>query len=323
MKKYTVALSLLLLIFCSHFAMAGGGEKGDFELGVYGGGALLDDYLGLNPKDSGLVGARFGYFFTPRLSLEVSYQKIFSKTQVIPATIPELDLAGLENIDLDINSARLNLLWNFRQCKKIRPFVTLGAGYEEVQPKDFDSNTDLGFNIGGGARFFVVDWFAVRLDGRIVATDFSQGQLSDWQNNIEVGLGASFLFGAPVKDTDGDGVGDCKDKCDNTTKGCIVDETGCPKDTDGDGVCDGLDACPDTPKGCAVDARGCPIDTDGDGVIDCNDRCPNTPKGCKVDATGCPIDTRRRRRLRRHRQVPGHPEGLQGGRDRLPDGQRR
>ena len=151
MKKYTVALSLLLLILCSQLAMAGGGEKGDFELGVYGGGALLDDYLGLNPKDAGLVGARIGYFFTPRFSLEASYQKIFTKTQVIPFTIPDLDLSGAENLDMDIDSIRLNALWNFRQCKKIRPFMTLGAGYEDVKPEGFEGNTDLGFNVGGGA----------------------------------------------------------------------------------------------------------------------------------------------------------------------------
>jgi outer membrane protein OmpA-like peptidoglycan-associated protein len=50
------------------------------------------------------------------------------------------------------------------------------------------------------------------------------------------------------------------DQCENTTKGCTVDEKGCPKDSDGDGVCDGLDLCPATPAGIQVDAKGCPTE---------------------------------------------------------------
>ena len=93
------------------------------------------------------------------------------------------------------------------------------------------------------------------------------------------------------RDSDGDGVGDSKDKCPNTPKGVKVDSVGCPIDSDGDGVPDYLDKCPNTPNGVKVDGNGCPIDTDGDGVPDYLDKCPNTPKGVQVDAAGCPIDT--------------------------------
>jgi OOP family OmpA-OmpF porin len=90
------------------------------------------------------------------------------------------------------------------------------------------------------------------------------------------------------RDSDGDGVGDSKDKCPNTPKGVKVDAVGCPLDTDGDGVPDYLDKCPDTPKGVKVDSNGCPLDSDGDGVPDYLDKCPDTPKGVPVDAAGCP-----------------------------------
>jgi len=61
-------------------------------------------------------------------------------------------------------------------------------------------------------------------------------------------------------DTDGDGVLDGLDHCDNTVIGCTVDSVGCSKDTDGDGVCDGLDICPNTPAGLRIDAHGCAIE---------------------------------------------------------------
>jgi OOP family OmpA-OmpF porin len=64
------------------------------------------------------------------------------------------------------------------------------------------------------------------------------------------------------------------------------------KDSDGDGVPDDRDKCPGTPKGVRVDANGCPIvasplDSDGDGVFDDRDQCPGTPRGAKVDERGC------------------------------------
>ncbi|MEO5499680.1 MAG: PBP1A family penicillin-binding protein [Candidatus Saccharimonadales bacterium] len=103
---------------------------------------------------------------------------------------------------------------------------------------------------------------------------------------------------AAVKDTDGDGVLDDKDKC-PAVGGTNIGSDGCPKvdpatiDTDGDGVTDNKDKCSSTPSGTTVDNQGCPVvvppvtDTDGDGVTNVNDDCPNTPAGATVDANGC------------------------------------
>jgi OOP family OmpA-OmpF porin len=68
----------------------------------------------------------------------------------------------------------------------------------------------------------------------------------------------------------------------------FVQEALLERDSDGDGVGDSKDKCPGTPKGVKVDAVGCPIDTDGDGVPDYLDKCPDTPKGLPVDEAGCP-----------------------------------
>ncbi len=95
--------------------------------------------------------------------------------------------------------------------------------------------------------------------------------------------------GMTMKDSDGDGVPDDKDKCPGTPPGVAVDADGCPKYTDADDVPDYLDQCPGTPAGVAVDEKGCPLDSDGDGVSDYLDKCPDTPKGVKVDASGCPL----------------------------------
>jgi penicillin-binding protein 1A len=68
-----------------------------------------------------------------------------------------------------------------------------------------------------------------------------------------------------VKDADGDGVNDDKDKCAATPSGTEVDNTGCPVeeeepvDTDGDGVNDDKDKCPAEPG--PVNRQGCPVVT--------------------------------------------------------------
>jgi len=64
-------------------------------------------------------------------------------------------------------------------------------------------------------------------------------------------------FRWPAADWDGDGVFDRIDHCNDTPKGCTVDEFGCSTDSDGDGVCDGVDRCPGTAAGMEVDEHGC------------------------------------------------------------------
>ena len=67
--------------------------------------------------------------------------------------------------------------------------------------------------------------------------------------------------------------------------------TGCPiwsPDSDGDGVPDSSDFCQDTPMGSVIDMVGCP-DLDGDGVYQPTDTCPDTPPNTQVNATGCAV----------------------------------
>ena len=109
---------------------------------------------------------------------------------------------------------------------------------------------------------------------------------------------------------------------------CEVDELGWVIDSDGDGICDALDLCQDTSEGCEVqgyndmspgcaadcdmpectddafcrkldkcerDAFGNIIDSDGDGICDGVDVCENTLPGCPVypyshRLAGCPSD---------------------------------
>jgi OOP family OmpA-OmpF porin len=288
MKKIPAVLGACMLLAATPL-LANGGAKGDGEIGLFAGYAWLDSYNQANPKDGVLFGARLGRFVTANWSFELAFQRIGTKTQFDPAL-------GISNVDANLDSLRLNLLYNFLEGKTFRPFATAGIGWEKYDAGSAGSAKDVGYNVGGGVRWFLTERFGLRFDLRLVSTDVG-GDVGERQSNLESMVGAMWAFGkgggAPkqVQDSDGDGVPDKKDKCPDTPAGARVDEKGCPIDSDGDGVPDGIDQCPDTPQGWKVDGKGCPLDSDGDGVPDAKDACPDTPRGAKVDDRGCPLDS--------------------------------
>jgi outer membrane protein OmpA-like peptidoglycan-associated protein/opacity protein-like surface antigen len=182
MRSMVWALGAALLV-ASGPAFAGGGAKGDVELGIYGGYGFLDDYGTLLPKDGPLFGARLGYFFTPNVSLEASGQRLSTHR----------DTVGGEDVDLHFDAGRLNLLYNFRPGEELRPFLTAGVGYERVEVVDGDHSSNVGWNAGAGLRWFPTPRWNVRLDGRYVGS--KPDELDELQSNYEASLGLSLLFG--------------------------------------------------------------------------------------------------------------------------------
>ncbi len=97
----------------------------------------------------------------------------------------------------------------------------------------------------------------------------------------------------PVKlDIDEDNIVDNQDLCDNSLLENNIMPYGCKKivrDSDGDGVRDSRDKCPLTPKNAKVSPDGCALDSDMDGVKDYKDKCLDTPIGYDVNDKGCAI----------------------------------
>jgi OmpA-OmpF porin, OOP family len=263
MRKVILTVIAALLLTAVP-ALADYGEKGSWELGLYSGYAWLDDYGDFRPKDDILFGVRAGYYFSPAWSLEGSAQRIGTETNFA-------DSLGLQNTDVTLSCYRLNMLYNFEKGEAVRPFVTAGVGCEKINVESFSERSDVGYNAGGGFRWFLSRHFNMRVDGRIVWTPVG-GDIDASQKNLESSFGIGWVFGgggppaaAPAAvaaadtDSDGDGVYDRTDRCPNTPTGWPVDKWGCPLDSDGDGVPDGIDRCPGTPYGVKVDDRGCAV----------------------------------------------------------------
>jgi len=93
-------------------------------------------------------------------------------------------------------------------------------------------------------------------------------------NYLYTGISVSYTFGPRIHKVE-------KDIYKDVDFNAIFSE-----DSDGDGVKDADDLCQDTPEGIKVNGKGCPKDTDKDGVPDYLDKEPETLHGLPVDDNG-------------------------------------
>ncbi|MCA9660148.1 MAG: hypothetical protein KC486_17520, partial [Myxococcales bacterium] len=197
---------------------------------------------------------------------------------------------------------------------RIAPFVLGGIGALGSSSDALGSDIDMAMHFGGGVKFFINRFLALRLDVRdnvSAAVQVENGRT----NHVEILLGLSATLGRKKQeeaknliDSDGDGLWDPgqgvpaaeEDRCPNEPG--PASNQGCPLvDSDGDGLwdpgqgapADEEDKCPNEPG--PKSTQGCPlVDSDGDGFWDPGqgapeaeeDRCPDEP-GPK-ETQGCP-----------------------------------
>lgn len=251
-------------------------------LSPYAGVTLWDQTVKLEERP--IYGGRLGLQFGRRIGLEGTYG-------IAPTVATGAPFTG----DITAHHVGGDLVLDLTKPYAVVPY--LFGGYSRLL---LDADKDIasagkkqsfdGWEAGAGVRAEITDRVRMRVEMRDVIQELDRPLGSGWTHHFIPTVGLEFVLAGKVKDTDGDGVVDRKDRCADTPLGAMVDAGGCPTDADGDGVWDGHDQCANTPKGIQVDAKGCPVDSDGDGVNDALDRCASTPRGARVDARGCPTD---------------------------------
>ena len=205
---------------------------------------------------------------------------------------------------LDVSA---NLLAFYNRHSRIAPYLLVGVGYLGVENEKGTGFARPGNENAATASFGLgAKWrlgqskFSLRVEYRGRVAFEENDNLLDY--NATIGVQYNFGSKAPDidvpesnKDTDGDGVLDMWDACDNTPPGTVVTSRGCEltnidRDDDEDRINNNVDECPNTPLGVPVDRRGCPLDSDGDGVTTDKDRCPASRTGAEVNVFGCEVD---------------------------------
>jgi OmpA-OmpF porin, OOP family len=248
----------------------------------YAGFTLYDQLVKLD--DTVIFGGRVGLWFNNYVGVEGTYGYSPTKSSLAPQG------------DVKFHHVGGDLIVNLTPPYRVTPYITGGYARQVFDPAIASTGATIGkqsfdgWEAGVGLKAALSNRILVRIDARDAFAKLDQPIGDTWAHDFIFTAGLDFVLGGSVKDTDGDGVGDRKDRCPTTPLGAIVDANGCPIDSDGDGVPDGIDQCSNSQSGVRVDAKGCPLDGDGDGVPDGIDQCPDTPVGAKVSSNGCPID---------------------------------
>jgi len=184
--RRTVLSLVAVMIAVAGPVFASGGQKGDWELGGFGGYTWTDDYRIFHPKDGPMAGARLGYFITSKVNMEVAAQRVFTKT--------DFDDPLVENRDVKLDALRLNLLYNFAPGSRFRPFLSAGGGRQKTNIEGYGKSTDWGWNGGAGFRVFLTPKVNFRVDGRASGARVGE-PVSEKVRNVEGTAGLSVVFG--------------------------------------------------------------------------------------------------------------------------------
>lgn len=222
------------------------------------------------------LGLGLGLHFSPSWVMEFTYTTLETDHKYIDS-----------NTDYEYDHYHVDGLYFFNAKDRFQPYLVAGVGNASIDFQGTDNDETL-VNAGAGVLYQMSSNWALRSDLRALKS------LDYETTDAALTISLSYRFGdgaAYVIDTDGDGVGDKKDRCPDSPAGREVNQFGCPLDGDNDGVVDHMDQCKNTPANIKVDVQGCALDSDGDGVPNYKDECPETKANFKVDQKGCAVDS--------------------------------
>jgi opacity protein-like surface antigen len=143
-------------------------------------------------------GASAGFFFSPRLGVEVSWARVGSGVEL--STVQ----ASQELFDVTIDQLQGSLVYQFGGPEsRIRPFVTAGAAASIFSSTDIDTETKLALTVGAGLKWLPSKRFGGRLQAKYTPTylndkgsDFCDpfGFCQDWLHQFELMGGVVVRF---------------------------------------------------------------------------------------------------------------------------------
>lgn len=227
MRALTFGLMATIFIVLLAGMAQAGQREGAFSVSPMVGYHVFDGDQ--NTDDAIIGGFSLGYNVSKRWAaeLEVRY------------TPTETDLKGVSDEDIDVYSIGMNALYHFNPDGPFVPYVSAGFGGMYYSVDGYNDDTDYMMNWGVGAKYFISEDTALRMDLRHVLDyhsdrEWDRAQGDQLDHNFLATAGLYWQFGGPAPppppplDSDGDGIIDIRDKCPDTPLGVMVDAVGCP-----------------------------------------------------------------------------------------------
>ena len=149
--------------------------------------ALSGIYSGEQESNAPLIGGRLGYYLTDRYEIEAGLQ--FTRVDRQRDLVEDLFDLSLEESTFQILHYQTNVNVHLITGRRLAPYITGGIGTATSNAK-----TEMAWNAGVGTLFFVTTETAVRLDFRNYHFQTGNQFTRRAVDNLELGIGASFLF---------------------------------------------------------------------------------------------------------------------------------
>jgi OOP family OmpA-OmpF porin len=170
-----------------------------FEVSPFVGYNFFED--GQNLKNSPVYGGRIGFNFTPHFGIEGSMEFIGSRVKDKSRTGASEGQyrSPMDKVNLAFYS--FNAVYHFMPDRRLTPFLVAGLGGVRYSPKISNHEMSI-FDLGAGAKYWLADHFAFRLDLRDNwVTEVFPFRKS--YHNIQVSAGIVLAFGGKPKSTPG------------------------------------------------------------------------------------------------------------------------
>lgn len=184
MKKILLPMIILVTAVLTSSPALAEVREGAFTISPFVGGYTFDGVQHINTNVA--AGLRFGYNLTKNWGVEALFSHV-----------PVRSTNAFNTAKRDQYGVRGDILYHFMPESRLVPFVALGDGWSKTVTTNLD-NDDATLAYGGGVKYFLTDWLALRGDVRHIFSFHPSDQWKDnyWQN-VEYTAGLTFQFDMP------------------------------------------------------------------------------------------------------------------------------
>lgn len=166
-------------------------RAGSFEVSPFAGYNYFQERQNL--EDDFVFGGRLGYNLTTNFGLEGVWEYLSTSVDDKSERFSKQGEFTSPIDSVRINMYHLDLLYHFMPDRHFTPFIAAGYGAANYSPEKINHNDMSLISFGVGAKYWMADNLALRLDLR------DNMILDETIHNLEVTLGIVFAFGGEKK----------------------------------------------------------------------------------------------------------------------------